>query len=78
MYEHTYRKACCVAAFVLALFSIQAKIPTEKIMAMKHVCKLAYSVPLTSWSEALLLLLLVDVLPLSRLAGLEANWKMRR
>lgn len=33
------------------------------------------SIPLTSWSEALLLLLLVDVLPLSRLAGLEAKWK---
>lgn len=38
-----------------------------------HKC--TYSIPLTSWSEALLLLLLVDVLPLSRLAGLEAKWK---
>lgn len=45
---------------------------------MKHVCKFTYSIPLTSWSEALLLLLLVDVLPLSRLAGLEAKWKIRR
>lgn len=47
-------------------------------MEMKHVCKFTYSIPLTSWIEALLLLLLVDVLPLSRLAGLEAKWKIRR
>lgn len=47
-------------------------------MKMKHVCKFTYSIPLTSWIEALLLLLLVDVLPLSRLAGLEAKWKIRR
>ena len=51
---------------------------TEKVMEMKRVCKFPYSIPLTSWSEALLLLLLVDVLPLSRLAGLEAKWKIRR
>jgi len=50
---------------------------TEKITEMKHVCKCTYSIPLISWSEALLLLLLVDVLPLSRLAGLEAKWKIR-
>lgn len=42
---------------------------------MEHINKFTYSIPLTSWSEALLLLLLVDVLPLSRLAGLEAKWK---
>lgn len=42
---------------------------------MEHISKFTYSIPLTSWSEALLLLLLVDVLPLSRLAGLEAKWK---
>lgn len=41
-------------------------------------CEFTPSIPLTSWSEALLLLLLVDVLPLSRLAGLEAEWKIRR
>lgn len=42
---------------------------------MDNINKFTYSIPLTSWSEALLLLLLVDVLPLSRLAGLEAKWK---
>lgn len=47
-------------------------------MEMKHRCEFTPSIPLTSWSEALLLLLLVDVLPLSRLAGLEAEWKIRR
>lgn len=47
-------------------------------MEMKHGCEFTPSIPLTSWSEALLLLLLVDVLPLSRLAGLEAEWKIRR
>lgn len=47
-------------------------------MDTKHVYEFTYSIPLTSWSEALLLLLLVDVLPLSRLAGLEAKWEMRR
>lgn len=47
-------------------------------MEMKHGWEVTPSIPLTSWSEALLLLLLVDVLPLSRLAGLEAEWKIRR
>lgn len=68
----------CVGIVSVVLFLTYIDDLTEKIMEMKRVRKFTYSIPLTSWSEALLLLLLVDVLPLSRLAGLEAKWKIRR
>lgn len=71
-------KTHCGVGILVGWFFNRHRQSYRKIMETKHVCKLPYSVPLTSWSEALLLLLLVDVLPLSRLAGLEAKWKMRR
>lgn len=64
---------CAVVLFLTSLDD-----PTETLMERKDVHKFLESVPLTSWSEALLLLLLVDVLPLSRLAGLEAKRTIRR
>lgn len=43
---------------------------------LKWFKKISHGIPFTSWAEALLLLLLLDVLLLSRLAGLEAKWKL--
>lgn len=84
MLKEKHAVVCCgnfsgffCLVFVL-LFFFLSYIDDLREMKMKHVCKFTYSIPLTSWIEALLLLLLVDVLPLSRLAGLEAKWKIRR
>lgn len=72
-----YSKELCSKQMIwISHFTLEtSSISLLNVEMDEHINKFTYSIPLTSWSEALLLLLLVDVLPLSRLAGLEAKRK---